>query len=92
MLLKTASLGYDGKGQFRVSTLEEALSAYEQLDSQKEVPEGWTSSGTYDQEVVTAGIEVKPIPQVVFKFDYQWLKNEAKTGVNRFNVALGYLF
>ena len=45
-----------------------------------------------DQEVLTAGVEVKPIPQVVFKLDYQWLKTEARTGVNRFNVAMGYLF
>ena len=29
---------------------------------------------------------------VVFKLDYQWLSNEAQTGVNRFNVAMGYLF
>ena len=65
---------------------------YEQLDTQREVPEGWTSSGRYGQEVLTAGIEVKPIPQVAFKLDYQWLKNEARTGVNRFNVAMGYLF
>jgi 5-(carboxyamino)imidazole ribonucleotide synthase len=31
MLLKTASLGYDGKGQIRVDTLEDARSAFEQL-------------------------------------------------------------
>jgi 5-(carboxyamino)imidazole ribonucleotide synthase len=31
MLLKTASLGYDGKGQVRVDTLEDARSAFEQL-------------------------------------------------------------
>jgi 5-(carboxyamino)imidazole ribonucleotide synthase len=33
MLLKTASLGYDGKGQIRVDTLEDARSAFEQLGS-----------------------------------------------------------
>lgn len=31
LLLKTASLGYDGKGQIRVNSLEEALAAFEQL-------------------------------------------------------------
>jgi 5-(carboxyamino)imidazole ribonucleotide synthase len=31
LLLKTASLGYDGKGQIRVDTLEEAMVAFEQL-------------------------------------------------------------
>ncbi len=65
---------------------------YEQLDTQREVPVGWTSSGSYDQKVLTAGFEVKPVPEVVLKLDHQWLKNEARTGVNRFNVALGYLF
>jgi len=65
---------------------------YEQLDTQKEVPAGWESSGRYDQDLLTAGIEVKPIPQVAFKLDYQWAQTEARTGVNRFNVALGYLF
>jgi hypothetical protein len=29
---------------------------------------------------------------VVFKLDYQVVKDDARTGVNRFNVALGYLF
>jgi 5-(carboxyamino)imidazole ribonucleotide synthase len=31
LLLKTASLGYDGKGQFRVETLAQAEAAFEQL-------------------------------------------------------------
>jgi len=31
LLLKTASLGYDGKGQIPVSTLDEAVAAFEQL-------------------------------------------------------------
>jgi hypothetical protein len=65
---------------------------YEKLNTQREVPAGWTSSGSDDQEVLTAGLEVKPIPEVVLKLDHQRLKNEARTGVNRFNVALGYLF
>ena len=33
LLLKTASMGYDGKGQVQVSTLEEARTAFNQLDS-----------------------------------------------------------
>jgi hypothetical protein len=65
---------------------------YERLDTQKEVPAGWTPSGGYDQEVLTAGIEIKPIHEVVLKLDHQWLKNQARIGVNRLNVALGYLF
>jgi 5-(carboxyamino)imidazole ribonucleotide synthase len=33
LLLKTASLGYDGKGQIPVTTLDEAIAAFEQLGS-----------------------------------------------------------
>ena len=65
---------------------------YEELNTQEEVPAGYGSSGRYDQSLLTAGFEVKPLPQVVFKLDYQWVGNEARTGVNRFNVAMGYLF
>jgi hypothetical protein len=65
---------------------------YEELDTQERVPAGFEPSGTYEQDLVTAGLEVKPIPQVVFKADYQWIRNGARSGVNRFNVAMGYLF
>ena len=27
-----------------------------------------------------------------FYADYQWFSNKAKTGVNQFNLAVGYLF
>jgi 5-(carboxyamino)imidazole ribonucleotide synthase len=33
LLLKTASMGYDGKGQIQVSTVEEARAAFNQLDN-----------------------------------------------------------
>ncbi|HUT41575.1 MAG TPA: 5-(carboxyamino)imidazole ribonucleotide synthase [Gammaproteobacteria bacterium] len=33
LLLKTATLGYDGKGQIQVGTLEQAVAAFEQLGS-----------------------------------------------------------
>lgn len=65
---------------------------YEQIDTQTEVPAGWDSNPATGQRVVTAGIEVKPIPQVVFKLDYQLVENDARTGVNRLNIAMGYLF
>ena len=103
-LTGTASVGELQRGwyveaAFDVMTLEprgrwgiSPYVRYEQLDTQEEVPTGWESGGRTDQDVLTAGIEVKPIPQVVFKLDYQWVKTEARTGVNRFNVAMGYLF
>ena len=65
---------------------------YEELNTQREVPVGWESDLSTDQRIVTGGIEVRPIPQVVYKFDYQNVKNDARTGVSRFNIAMGYLF
>jgi len=65
---------------------------YEELGTQKEVPEGWDTDPAWERSLLSGGIEIKPVPQVVFKLDYQVVKDDARTGVNRFNVALGYLF
>jgi hypothetical protein len=65
---------------------------YEELDTQREVPAGFERDPRWDRSLLTAGFEVKPVPQVVFKLDFQWVRDEARTGINRFNAALGYLF
>ena len=65
---------------------------YEELGTQKQVPAGWEIDPARERSLLTGGIEIGPIPQVVFKLDYQVVKDDARTGVNRFNVALGYLF
>jgi hypothetical protein len=65
---------------------------YEELGTQREVPAGWERNPAWERTLVTGGIEIAPIPQVVFKLDYQVVRDDARTGVNRFNVAMGYLF
>ncbi len=65
---------------------------YEAWDTQKEVPSGYARNPENNVTQWTAGIAFKPIPQVVLKIDGQWRHNAAKTGVNQFNVALGYEF
>jgi hypothetical protein len=42
--------------------------------------------------LLTLGIQFRPISQVVVKLDYQDYRNEASTGVDRWNLALGWLF
>jgi hypothetical protein len=42
--------------------------------------------------VITLGAVWKPVPNISLKTDYQIDKNQAETGVNHLNVALGYLF
>lgn len=65
---------------------------YESVDTQHEVPTGFTPDPTRDGEFRTLGIDLKPIPNVVLKTEYQWISNAANTGRNQFNVNLGYSF
>jgi hypothetical protein len=65
---------------------------YEWLDTQNDVPAGFEEDPARERTALTAGVELKPLPQVVFKADYQWLRNEARTGANQLNLAVGYLF
>jgi hypothetical protein len=65
---------------------------YERLDTQDRVPSGFARDPATDRRVVTAGVGVKPIANVVFKADHQWHRNEARTGARQLNLAVGYLF
>lgn len=65
---------------------------YEKLDTQDTVPPGFAENPATDQSLLTVGIDVKPISRVVIKADYQRIRNEADSGVNQLNVALGFLF
>jgi hypothetical protein len=65
---------------------------YEQLNTQAEVPAGFEKDAATDRSVFVAGVDVKPIPGVVIKADFQSDRNEARTGTNRFHLAVGYLF
>jgi len=65
---------------------------YERYDTQDEVPAGYAANPANDRTVVTAGAAMYPHPQVVVKLDQQWRSNEAETGQDQFNVAIGYLF
>jgi hypothetical protein len=65
---------------------------YEQLNTQKEVPEGFLRSGANDQRIATLGLVWKPIPQTAMKLDWQRVRNRARSGVNQFNLSMGYIF
>jgi hypothetical protein len=65
---------------------------WETVDTQAEVPEGYSRKGSTDLEVLTLGLAYQPIEQIVIKLDWQDLDDAAGTGVDRFNVGLGYIF
>jgi 5-(carboxyamino)imidazole ribonucleotide synthase len=57
LLLKTATLGYDGKGQIRVDTLEQAEAAFEQLGSRNCVLEELVDLEREVSVIVARGID-----------------------------------
>ena len=65
---------------------------YERLDTQRRVPTGFLRNPANDQNILTLGVAFKPIPQTVIKVDWQDVDNEAGTGLNQWNIALGYIF
>ena len=47
---------------------------------------------TTDNTFIMLGVELKPIPNVVVKVDHVWVRNDADSGINQFNINLGYAF
>lgn len=64
----------------------------ESYDTQAKVPAAWQKNPANSRIEYTAGVTYKPVPQVSVKADYQWIRNKARTGVNQWNLGLGYLF
>ena len=65
---------------------------YERLNTQRSVPSGFSLNRSLDQSLTTLGIQYKPISQTVIKVDYQNVDNEAGTGLDQWNIAVGYIF
>ena len=65
---------------------------YEVLDTQKSVPAGFARNPASEQRIFTFGVQYRPIPQTVIKADYQNVDNEAGTGLDQWNVGIGYIF
>ena len=65
---------------------------WERFDTQDEVPAGFAADPENDVRLWTLGLQFRPIPQVVVKLDYQDVRNAARTGVDQWNLALGWLF
>lgn len=85
-------LGYNVLSQFATETALTPYVRYEQVDTQHEVPAGFTRDLARDGEFTTVGIDFKPIQNIAIKTEYQWLTNAAGTGRNQFNLNLGYSF
>jgi len=85
-------VGYNVLSQASTETAVTPYLRYERVDTQHRVPAGFTRALAQDGTFTTLGVDVKPIPNVVIKTDYQWITNAAGTGRNQFNLNLGYAF
>ncbi len=65
---------------------------YERYDTQADTPELWGKNPANSRVEYTLGLTYKPIPQVAVKADHQWMRNQARTGVNQWNLGIGYIF
>jgi hypothetical protein len=65
---------------------------YEAYDTQHGVPTGFARDGANDVRVKTIGLSWRPITHVVVKADYQDFDNRAGSGVDQWNLLLGFIF
>jgi len=65
---------------------------WEQINTQQQVPDGWSANPANDEQLLTLGLAYQPIEQLIFKAEYQNIDNEAGTGVDQFNLSMGYIF
>jgi|UniRef100_A0A7C2N9X3 hypothetical protein len=65
---------------------------YEKINTQKTMPAGFAANPANDQKILTLGVAFQPLPQIIFKLDAQNVQNRAKSGINQWNLALGYVF
>jgi hypothetical protein len=84
--------GYDVLRSARTEVQLKPYIRYEAINTQDAVPDGFSADPANDQQLVTLGAEVLPIPNIAAKVDYTIRSNGADTGVNGLNVSLSYMF
>lgn len=85
-------LGYNVLSQLSTPVAVTPYVRLENVDTQHRIPAGFTRDLARDGSFKTVGVDIKPIPSVVVKADYQWITNAAGSGRNQFNINLGYAF
>ena len=65
---------------------------YERVDTHAALAAGFARDPSKDNTYTTFGLELKPTPGIVIKVDHMWVNNPVDSGVNQFNVNVGYAF
>jgi hypothetical protein len=62
------------------------------VNTQWDMPSGFTADNFYQDRIYTAGLNYKPIPQVVLKVDYRIFKPVSGEKPDYLNFGLGFVF
>ena len=83
-------VGYDLMGMIAPGSEQQLrpFVRFEQINTQDQMAAGFTAEDKYDNEIVTYGLNYKPIPQVVIKADYADYDNKPDV----FTLVFGYVF
>ncbi|MGB0454177.1 MAG: hypothetical protein ACPGJV_10745 [Bacteriovoracaceae bacterium] len=65
---------------------------FEQYNTQEKIAAGQSADPENDVTNITYGLNYKPLSQIVFKADYMKKSNAAKTGVDQWNLGMGWNF
>lgn len=85
-------IGYNLLSQFKEEMRITPYYRFEKLNTQDGVAPGFQADPARDRRFHTFGFEFRPVYNIVVKTDYQWNRNEAKNGLDQFNIGLGYSF
>jgi hypothetical protein len=65
---------------------------FEYLDTQFNVPSGFTADEAQELQIYTAGVQFKPIPNVVFKADIRNKVADSGSSPDEINLGIGLAF
>jgi len=85
-----AELGYDLLSGSAMGLIP--FVRFESYGTQGKVPTGFEKNPANHQRHSTIGAVFRPIEQIALKADYQRIQRGDRTGVNQWNLAIGYVF
>jgi len=65
---------------------------FEYVDTQNDVPSGFTADRSFKQRLYIPGLQFKPIPNVVLKLDYRKIDDFADGDEDEVSLGFGLIF
>jgi hypothetical protein len=86
-------LGYNIGSFFDFKTQIIPFARYSNYNTASSTKQGGNTELAYDNKQIMVGLNILPISEVVFKFDYSQVENKlSKEKTNLFNLGVGYMF